>query len=550
MLELSYQKIDRQLNRWDNRLRQQNALVWAPRGLLAGLLIGVALAALSRFYPLLTAQEILWVTGAAAAAGMLGAVAWVVVQPRSRDQKARFADRQFGLRERLITAVQLRDATIDAPEPLRIQQVQNAADVLDEVDTVTGMPLELNAQDGAFILLALALLAAAMILPNPQERVLLQERAVVQAITEQISEIEAIQQQIQDNPELTPEQAAQLQTPLDEALTALEGGDLSQEEALAALSEAQSELRALEGQTDQSGLQEGLGEAGSSLSGSSGTESLGEAMGQQDLAATAEELRDLVSQLPALTLEEQQEIGRRLSEAAQQLQEINPELAQQLGEAGTSLQQGEVDAAQQALEAAAEQLEQAAGQQALSEAAGQAAEQLQESRSEVAQAGQPQTGQPGEESQTGVTEGQSAQPGQTGQTGEAGEESQTGGSSQAGQSGSTGELGSESGQGGVGGTGEGPGSAAQVFVPPFRDLSEFEGVEVELPAECIASPADCGELLGQSPTDITEENSLVPYEQVYSEYANTAYEALEEDYVPLGMKSYIRDYFTSLEPGE
>ena len=41
----------------------------------------------------------------------------------------------------------------------------------------------------------------------------------------------------------------------------------------------------------------------------------------------------------------------------------------------------------------------------------------------------------------------------------------------------------------------------------------------------------------------------VPYNQVFSDYANAANRALDSDYVPLGLRDVVRDYFTSLEPG-
>jgi hypothetical protein len=75
-----------------------------------------------------------------------------------------------------------------------------------------------------------------------------------------------------------------------------------------------------------------------------------------------------------------------------------------------------------------------------------------------------------------------------------------------------------------------------------------EGVEIELPAECVANPANCGSLLNQTPSEFGDESSLVPYSQVYGDYRDAAYEALSDDYVPLGLKGYIRDYFSSLEP--
>ncbi len=85
-------------------------------------------------------------------------------------------------------------------------------------------------------------------------------------------------------------------------------------------------------------------------------------------------------------------------------------------------------------------------------------------------------------------------------------------------------------------------------MPEVRDLSGEQGVDVELPAECAANPANCGALLSETPTQFGTEGSTVPYNQVFGDYRNAASEALSRDYIPLGMKGYIRDYFSSLEP--
>ena len=42
--------------------------------------------------------------------------------------------------------------------------------------------------------------------------------------------------------------------------------------------------------------------------------------------------------------------------------------------------------------------------------------------------------------------------------------------------------------------------------------------------------------------------SRVSYDTVFSDYQNAANRALESDYVPLGLRDVVRDYFTSLEP--
>ena len=82
----------------------------------------------------------------------------------------------------------------------------------------------------------------------------------------------------------------------------------------------------------------------------------------------------------------------------------------------------------------------------------------------------------------------------------------------------------------------------------YADLSAEPGVEIELPAECLANPENCGALVSESPTEFSDEQSLVPYDQVFGDYRNAAYEALQGDYIPLGMKIFVRDYFSSLEP--
>jgi hypothetical protein len=42
----------------------------------------------------------------------------------------------------------------------------------------------------------------------------------------------------------------------------------------------------------------------------------------------------------------------------------------------------------------------------------------------------------------------------------------------------------------------------------------------------------------------------VPYNQVFSDYSDAANRALESDYIPLGLRDVVHDYFTSLEPGQ
>lgn len=42
--------------------------------------------------------------------------------------------------------------------------------------------------------------------------------------------------------------------------------------------------------------------------------------------------------------------------------------------------------------------------------------------------------------------------------------------------------------------------------------------------------------------------SLIPYEEVYYDYLEAAAEAMDQIYIPSGLKDYVREYFSQLEP--
>ncbi len=540
----TFSEIEQELKSWNGRRRVQALLIWAPRGLMVGLGIALVLAAVSRFRPFMTNQEVGLAGLICAAVGIVGGILFALLRRYSINDQAIYADQQFGLRERVTSALELHQGTIDAPPDIRRSQLEDTLSTMRRVDVEKGMPLTIDTQELVFVLAAIALLAAAAILPNAQSNILQGQRAVQQVVAEQIDRLEELQEQIEQNPELTAEQREELLEPITEARQTLEDGVESREEALATLSDAESELRELSQQNNTDSLERDLADASGNFESAAG-QPLGQAMQEGDLEQTAEELENLADSVEGLSESEQQALGSELSQAASELQETNPELAESLAEAGSALQQGDAESASDALAEAGETAEGLAEQAEVAEAAEGAADSLTESRQEVTE------NQEGDASSGAAEDGQfgQAEGGQGGQ-GEAGQDGE-GATQGEGEGQGLGQPNNQAGNGGgqAGGGGEGGGSTDNVFVPPFRDLSEFEGVDIELDADCEASPENCGELLSTSPTDIDgDEESVVPYEEVYAEYANTAYETLSEDYIPIGMKGYIRDYFSSLEP--
>ncbi len=526
-MERGFEQLTDQLRRWDSRRRLRDGLVWLPRVLLAGLLLAVMVAAAARLQPLFTNREVGTIALALATAALFIGIIVLLWRRHDLTHRARFADRQFHLQERASTAVELHNETIVVPSAFVDKQLGDTLTAVSTVNTAAALPLRLHWQDWAIIAGAIGLLAAAILLPNPQTDILLQSRAIQKTIEEQISSLEALSEEIQENPDLTDAQKDELLDPVETALEGLGEGGLSQEGAVAVLSEAEADLRELGNDNSTDSLREQLDSAGQPLADNENSQPLGEALQDGNLSSAAVEAAQLADELADMSAEELAQLAQDLAEAAAALEGVDSQLAEQLAEASQALQNGDIEAAQQALREAAGTLQERSQETAVAEAAQNAAGQLGESRDDIAQSDQ---------------QGQGQGEGNQGQQPSQGEGQGQGEGEGQGQG-----NGSEQGEG-QNGLGEGGGHAENVFVPDYVDLSGVNGVDLELEANCLANPADCGSLLNETPTEFTNENSLVPYNQVFGDYRNAAYEALSDDYIPLGMKGYVRDYFSSLEP--
>jgi hypothetical protein len=198
----------------------------------------------------------------------------------------------------------------------------------------------------------------------------------------------------------------------------------------------------------------------------------------------------------------------------------DPELAAALERAAGALAEGDIAAGQSALGEVEAALGDSARSQAAAAQAESAGDQLGAARGEVAQGS----------GQTAGGQGEGATPGQDG--GQSG-------------SGTTGGIGQE---GGVGGVSQGGGHVENVFVPEPVEL-EGEGEALELDAECLADPASCGPAINAPSTDPGQSGgSVVPYDQVFGQYRDAAFEALSAEDIPLRLQDLVRDYFTAPEP--
>ncbi|HID51184.1 MAG TPA: hypothetical protein EYP41_03990, partial [Anaerolineae bacterium] len=380
-----FSQLSQYLNAWNGRRRLQELLLWLPRGMLAGLLLAILAAAASRLRPLLTNRELALLAVVLAALGGLVAIIILLARRHSLAEQARFADAQFHLQERASAAVEIHDGRIATTPILAQQQLSDTVTAARQVDAKRQMPLRLNRQDWLVLLAGLALLLAAIFLPNPQESALLEQRALKQNIEEQAAELEALSQQIQENPALTAEQKEEILQPIENAIESLNNGDLTQTEAVAVLSEAEADLRELAADGSNEALRRQLQTAGEPLANNPNSQALGQALQNGDLAQAGAAAAQLADTLPSLSAAEQAQLAQDLAETAAALQATDPEMAAQLAQAAQALQNGDTAVAQQALREAAATMQQRAQEIAAAQQAAAAAGSLNQSRQAVAQ---------------------------------------------------------------------------------------------------------------------------------------------------------------------
>lgn len=515
MIEGSFSVLQGYMRRWARRLRWVESLEWGPWGVAGGLALAGTAALAARLWPILMARDLALLAGVLLLVGAVVALVIVWLRPRTQLHLARIFDQRLSLAERLVTAVEIATGRLRAEPAMADAQLVNTIRAAQRVDARSLLPLRFS----RWALLAAGVLALglvlALVLPNPQESVLLQRDAIRTAMAEQIEELEAVKEQVTEAEGLTETEREALLKELEEAIAGLEEGRATPEEALAALSEAEQELAKLQ-DPEAAGLEKGLERAGEQVADSELTQALAEALAKAQYGEAAEALESLGSEIgEGLTPEQELELARQLAEAAEALAEADPELAEQLAQAAESLDAGDIEGAREALRAAAQEMGEAGARVERQETVEEALTELQEGREAIAEA-------------SGTMPGGAPRPG--GAQGRAGGQSggQQPGSGQQTRPGHNEDSGS--------------GKPYDDEYDPERIGEEGEGVDIGREGE---GGVTVGDVSIPSPEG---GRSNVPYREVYGDYADEAGAALERSYIPLGMKQYVRDYFSSLEP--
>ncbi len=528
---------------WAIRARAQWSLRWLFIGMAIGLAVAIIPALIARVSPLASQATLLGIGALCASAGLVATLAWPWIRARRQSHIAwaRRFDAQFQLDERLSTAFELQQGVIETRDDhLRQLQQLDALNAAYGVNIDTALPWRLPWRQALTALLTLVVLLLAIILPNPQEQVLVAREAVRQTLAQQSQSLEAARQAILES-NLTDEQKQQALQALDDAQDRLNDPNTSPEEALAALNDAQARLEALRDEAWQQ-QREDLRRAGQSMQPDALTNALADALSRGDVAQAAEELSNLTETPDGQPLDEaqQQQLANQLDQMAREIQNSDAASAQRLREAAQQLREHNTDAAREQLDQVAKSLSEATQAAEASRSLDESQAQVDAARQAIAQASRQEQQQ-----------AQGNQSGSQAPTSQASPANQTAGSEQGNQP-ATGQQAGQPGEAESGrpmpqqqtspGHSEDTGTDNSVWAPGPRLGNE--GAQVQLPetgGDSAANPAG-------RPNPGVGGNATVPYQQVYREYAQAADEAMQRGAVPPALRDYVRDYFSSLDP--
>jgi hypothetical protein len=531
---------------WATRSKWQSSLHGLFFGLACGLGTALVIAILSRLFPLFSTSTLVALAILCAVLGMAAALSlpWLRTWRVSPTAWAQYFDQQFKLKERLSTALELREGTLSTSNTtLRRQQHNDAIQIARKLDVRTLLPLRISWHYALYaVAIGLALITT-IALPNPQQQVLANRTQVQQALSSQLQQLELAKQQIQASQTLTDAQKKQAIQALDDTQQALSAPDTTPEKALAAINDAQARLDELRDQNTQAQT-DALQNAGQSLAPNELTNPLAHSLENGDLNQSAEQMRNLTqSNGQSLNETQRQQLADQLDQMAHTIQNSNSTAAQQLRQAAQQLRDQQDQAAQDTLNQVANELKQTAEKQAANQQLSEAQSSMEDARRALSNASQ--SAQAGANTpQNGASQSSVAQ------ESEQSSDSPTQGGASSGQPNQhppdkntdpTGISASQSSSGGDSEHHEDTGSDASVLNPQ----------RVNAAGENVTLPNDKGQNVpnpnAQNNPGVSNQ-ATVPYQQVYPQYAKTADDAISSGQVPADLRDYVRDYFSSLDP--
>lgn len=463
----------------------------------------------------------------------------------------------LGLKERLVTAYQLRD---DRSPIARIQRY-DALKSLSRADFGLLYPIRLPGRLGIAAAALPVLVAVSFIIPSMAREKAVSMEALLKEIRTQASQLDKERKELTKNSSLSEKKLQEMNKRIDELLKELRKSS-SEGDAIKALSKTKHELEELKSNNTKSELSK----LADSLSKNPATRELGEAIKKGDLTDIKQKLERMNESYKKLDESGKKALAEQIKKAARDVAN-SKELAQNLNDISSAISSGNLDALSGEMAELTESLSKLAAEDqdiadAMEEFADQMLDQLGNSLNKAKKKISSAAGSKGKYSKSN--------PGQGGQQDEEdSEDSENSGSSQEASSGSGGnqpgnQPGSQPGNKGGGGAGDstsskdlgysGEESSPGSRQPGEKRVRDFESIYVpnrlggdNTESQLSGKKNSSGQSQWTDGSAPVQKGSAVPYDKVLGEYKNEAMSNMKDSPVPPVMKDIVRDYFSTLE---
>lgn len=531
---------DPAMSRWlsavARRIRVRRAGRWVCFSLLAWGVAGLVVLGVGRLLPLGWERPAVLVS-AAAAVVIGGAIGLLLPLPGRL--VARSADRDLDSRDRIITAVELqeRPTTDDVGE----LQVASTEGYLSRIATKEAAPMRLPVASSRAVLVIVALVGLLLGIPNPMDAVAQRRAEAAAELERRADEVREQAERLEDSALSEEEKALAVEELEDLARRLEEADDLRA--GLEEIARSESRLQSLQ-RSDQLAAKTLLANIDRSLE--------EDPLADGAEGSLADQLDDLAELLPRLATDERAEAADRLDQMAANLETTDTDLAEDLRDAAAALREGDDPGAlDTAAESAREAQKRISGQESLSSARTalqEARASLQEASERIASGAAQGSGDGSDQRPGGSQQGEEAGEGE-GSSGEGGSGSTPGTGQRSGSSAGNGE-----GDGASGQSGEGAGSGGREGGTGASDVDTrvFDPILGGEIAEELRVKGELGEgpqtTMGREPGLTSPGRILIPYSSVYPAWSARAARTVEVLPIPASLRSFVRDYFTALEP--
>lgn len=454
-------------------------------------------------------------------------VAWFLSRPRPM-KLMRTADLQLGLKERLSTAWERRDAKGPLDEALQLDALRHATNAR----LAAAFPLRIRRSEASITLAAVIASLGLALLPNPMNQVLAQRHADQVSQTRAAAAIAATKKQLAAVSNPAPVDPA-VQKILQDAQAKIANAP-DPRSALETITPAEQQLLQLSDPQTPARTTSAQNLA-NSLATTNAGRTAGQAIGAS-AAKGAQSLRDLATQLQSLSPQDRSALANALADAARHSQD--PAMAASMQKASDALAGGDLNGAAAALNDLSGQLAALQQQQSNDQEIAAAVNGLESARQQLAAQADSDAGVASTSPATGSPSSGSGGSASSGNGNGNGSGNASGNGTGSGNGSGTGSGNGSGGSGGSGGTGgvgaSGSGAGAGTAGKPTERLY-VPGQPVPGQSENDPTPLGPGENV-----------PLTPYTQVVQAYQQAALDAANQSLIPGSERDLIREYFSGL----